>query len=401
MIFNSCNSIEEFQRQVDRSVTELTAATDRINANGANIVNVLNGIKTDFPKEIHTIITNDIQNLVTTTIAATGVEFRCNVDFLRNRVKQGLKNTIIKLKNLVAIKKKLPQQPVPAIEPTFCSCTPNVVDLNNESTKSVQIFGYDFNNIDSLHVYASKLDGTRTEISKWIAKPNNYTLTLGVNQGISLSGFNKIEMYMNNKGLYSFLIIPKTPQICKEKEWTATPVPQILEILATACGGDDEFAGAVFMHCDGKLDITANGDAVICKIHFTADEKDGDTHACWDREFTIFQAEAGFRVKKILTPTTFDYSYTNNHEQADPFGGSGFVEKAEFRGDHHGGDVGQWTGGTLKFVNIRMIESEIGNDCIEKEIFISHRSLTEPDGNFKAVISSKQAAILKAIDLQK
>ena len=394
----SCNKLEQLQEQVDRSVTELTSATDRLNANGANIVNILNSIKTDFPQEIHDIITNDVQNLVTTSVAATGQEFRCNVDFLRDRVKRGLSNTIIKLKNLVLLRKKASLQPIPLIQPTFCSCTPNEIDLNNDKTKSVQVYGYDFDNADSLHVYASKLDGTRMDISSWVAKPSNYNITIGVNQGASLAGYNKVEIYMSHKGLYSFLIIPKTPKICQEKDWNASPVPQTIDFMARACGGDPEFAGAVFMHCDGQLYLTPTGDAIMCKIHFTADEKDGDTHACWDQVMPIYQAEVGQKIKKILTPTTFDYTYINNHEEPDFFDGNGFVQKATFRGDHQGADVGQWTGATLQLANLRMIEVEANSDCVEKELFIGQHSNILPAQDLFNKITTKQAAILKSID---
>jgi hypothetical protein len=396
---SSC--VESLEKQVDTSVRDLTSAADRINANASNTVDILNKIKRDYPGQIKDIINNDVDRLVKTTISATGVEFRCNTAFLQKRVQQGLNNLIIKLQNLVRVKKKQASMKLIPVTPTFCSCNPTVIDLNNMDTKKLEIYGYDFEDIDSLKIYATKYDGTFTDITKNIAKPTDYLLTLSTDLAAQLTGYNKVSFYFNKRGIYSLLIIPKSPKICEEKDWTAPPVPQTLDIMASPCGGDDEFAGAVFIECSGKLEISKDGTAVICKVHFRADEKDGDTHACYDREFPVYKVETGYKIKNILSPVEFEYKYTNNHEEPDDFGASGFVQKAQMKGDHEGGDVGQWTGATLQFANLRLTLIEASSDCIDKELYIQSHSgvLESPDkAAFLQNISKQEAAILKQLD---
>jgi hypothetical protein len=373
LLITSC--IRDLEEQVDASVNDLKSSIKGIDANAANIVNILNGLKEkNYPEVIKDIINNDVDQLLKTTISTGGVEFRCNTDFLRNRIRAGLGNTVNRLRNLIRSKKNQKLLPLSYIPPTFCNCVPVLVDLNAPRSKSIKIFGYSFDNADSIHVFILKKDGQRREISDRLTKSSDYILVLGTDTISKVANSDKVEVYFKNKNIYSFLVVSKSPKICSERDFSFPPTPNTYEITAQGCGGDDEFAGAVFIECSGTLTLSADQKSVICNLHFKADEKDGDTHACFDKSFNVFTAEEGFKIKNILTATSFEYKYINNREEADSFNGSGFVDHASLRGDHHGGDVGTWTGASLWFNNIRVTLIEDG-DCVPKETIIKESVL--------------------------
>src|SRR5207249_4989548 len=74
---------------VTDAVTQTTQAVDRaiadINRNSSAWQQILQGLANDLPKQLNESIRTEVQNLADRSIAAAGIEFRCNVDFLSSR----------------------------------------------------------------------------------------------------------------------------------------------------------------------------------------------------------------------------------------------------------------------------------------------------------------------------
>jgi hypothetical protein len=229
-------------------------------------------------------------------------------------------------------------------------------------------------------------------------------LTIRTDDTSYYNGFNKVEFYYDKLSVYTMLIIPKSPKICEEEDLVLSPTPQLLEVGSYNCGGDNEFGGNVYMDCVGTLKLSADQRTIICHISLHANEKDGDTRGCWERDYNLYTAKNGYKIKSILTPTTYHFNYEDDDEEDDNFGGDGFVKSATFRGDHQGSDVGAYTGATLQLSNITVTLIESGNSCVPKETYVATHAAEINSKNISNAIreiSKSQADIIKSIDLQK
>ena len=193
--------------------------------------------------------------------------------------------------------------------------------------------------------------------------------------------------------------MPKTPKICKEINLDVSPTPKSIAFTANACGGDDEFGGAVYISCVGALRLSVDQRTVLCNIKFNADEVDGGTHACFEKDYEIYTADSGLKIKSILTPTTYNISYKHDDEEPRGYGGDGFIESAVFRGDHEGSDIG-YTGGTLQLATIRVTLIEEDGECISKDVFMTAHKAELKSFNPKMFvnINAFQSLVLKSIE---
>ena len=400
--FSSCGLTE----QIDRSVNELTAASRQINANASNAIEILRGIKDDFAPEIKDIIDNDVDRLIKTSIQTTSEEARCDLTFLGKRIKNGLENTIIRIKNLGNRTDNKPLLDSLSFKPSFCTISPAQVDLNADNTKPMQISGYDFNDLKHLKVVLVALDGKKKDITDYLSHSTDYMLTLRTDSSEIFKNFTKVLFLYGDKEAYSILIVPRTPSICKEYSQLSTPIPDVINFFAgkaPGVGGDDDFAGDVRVGIGAELSVSSDKKAIVCNIGFYADEVNGDTHARYDGASNIFSAPDGYLIKSINSPTKFGLSYVQKGNDPLPLGGNGCVAKIVVRADHKGDDVPGYTGAEvyLNSMNVTFIEDNSNGDCITKDVY----SLAHPTGSISdsvalstKFITPKQLSIITSID---
>ncbi len=134
----SCNiassSIDKATEVIDNGIRDITQNSEAWQS-------ILQRIANDLPQDISETIRVDAQSLATRAIATTGVEFRCNVDFLANRAIQALKR----------LKAMLLNQNPPPLPPAFCQVDPSSIDLkvSPDHWSTVILYGYDFDHTDT------------------------------------------------------------------------------------------------------------------------------------------------------------------------------------------------------------------------------------------------------------
>jgi hypothetical protein len=404
ILVNSCG----LKEQINKSVDDLTNAEKEINANASNAIDVLRSIKNDYPDEIRSIINNDVDRLVKTSISTTSAEARCDLDFVSKRLKAGLENTIRKLQNLLRVKENKPLLPMLSFKPSFCSITPEEIDLNEKNIKPLKIYGYDFEDVDSLKVETTSFDGRKNDITKFLAHTTDYMLTLRTDDPTIYTNFNQVNFEFAHSVLYSFLIIPQTPKICKEEDKDITAVPQVINFFANRVGtGDGDFGGDVRVGIGATLNISPDQKSIVCTIGFYADEVNGDTHGRYDGTQTVFTAPSGQKIKSINTPTKFSLAYTQSGNDPVEEAGNGFITRAVVRADHKGDDVPGYTGAelTINTIRVTLVDDDSGGSCIDKEAYIvAHPNITPLSSavtvQLKA-ITLKESSLIQKIDNKK
>lgn len=128
---------------IDRAVSVIDSGIHDIRSESASWQNVLNRVATQLPQEISQTIRTDAQNLASRSIAKTGIEFRCDVDFLSRRA----------ISSLEWLKAKLRDGKAPPPPPEFCHVVPEAIDLSSApgSWSVITYHGYDLDYQDANH----------------------------------------------------------------------------------------------------------------------------------------------------------------------------------------------------------------------------------------------------------
>ena len=141
----SCKLIETPLDKAIDAVDRLSALLER---NSDDWEAIAERVLDELPVEARSLIDHEVNNVIQRGIAASGVEFRCDVDFLRNRVREDL----YRLKAELLHRKGVNVQ-APARTPVFCHTVPEVVE---PGTSWLTFYGDDF---DAAEVQVLAADG--------------------------------------------------------------------------------------------------------------------------------------------------------------------------------------------------------------------------------------------------
>ncbi len=363
VLFAGCDLIKSCQRIVPDISTEVIAALDRgisqLGLVSADWQDVLNEVIRDLPQEVQSTITNEVTNLLNRGIAASGAEVRCNVDFFRNRMKQGLQR----------IKAKFLETDLPPLEPQLCSVVPLAIDMSLPANRrnKIEFYGYDF---DMTDIQVVQVVGSReVNVSNKLDQPTHYHMTLNLGgTGVALNANSKrLILRWQNRNISTIAVIQPAPDICETKFKNFRPSNlTVIPVHGAKPGkskGDREFDGhGPTMSC--TVTLINRGNRVEANIKVTASETKSDwTYGSKNQTFNVFNADPGYIIEKIITPATASQTYTDNDHTLDEFGGGGPVQKFIFNGDGNGADIGSNTKVTVQFNNIRVQLKESG-DCV-------------------------------------
>ncbi|MBL8879071.1 MAG: hypothetical protein JNG88_08120 [Phycisphaerales bacterium] len=158
-------------------------------------------------------LAHDLDNVVQRGIAAAGAEFRCNVDFLRDRVHDEIEGLIAGLLGMTP----------PPNPPTVCKVVPEIVDLSQPPTQMtrVSLFGYDFRqretNQPNLKLRGLKRSGQFVALNDWLALSNHYQGAISITQenGRKLRdlGIRELQVMYGDQVLSQISVNPYIPTV--------------------------------------------------------------------------------------------------------------------------------------------------------------------------------------------
>lgn len=188
---------------VTEAVSVLDKAINALEQESANWRKVLEETRDQLTDAAQSTIRNEVSDVLSRSIAASGTEVKCVLDFIRTRARQ----------DLIRIKTKLLNQPDPEKEPIFCNAVPLQVnaDLVPSSLKSLELYGYDF---DITLVQILLQNGNQyVDVSKYLDTPTHYHMTLNLARmdadGVKLSlSTVRFILKWNNQEIRSFGIAP-------------------------------------------------------------------------------------------------------------------------------------------------------------------------------------------------
>ncbi|MDJ1470491.1 hypothetical protein [Xanthocytophaga flava] len=360
--FTQCgikSAIGDILGTANNVTTQVTSVIDNaigdLSSESANWREILQKAINDLPKDVQSTIRTEMTDLLNRAIAASGSEIRCDADFFRNRLIQGLQN----------IKAQLLGNQPPPLEPQLCTVIPLAIDMELDPSRrnKIEFYGYDFDKA-KIKVLLEN-GGALTDISSFMDQPTHYHMTLNLGgNGVNLTGAStRIILQWNDRNISSIGILQKTTPICEVKTSPNISISPISFMPPHIGSGDREFDGnGPDIYCTVKLEN--QGNRVDAVIYMSAKETEDDwTEARGTQKSTIYQADPGWQITEIIGPVESSYSYRDNDHELDKFAGTGPVQTYTFMGDGKGDDVGSNTNVTVKLNALRVTLKQTGN-CV-------------------------------------
>jgi len=329
-------------------VRAINNAIAALNQNSSEWQDIMNGLIADLEgldSELASLIRVEVQDMLNRGIAVLGAEFRCNVDFVGNR----MRNALIRIKN----KNFGTDDVVPPLAPYVCNVDPATVDrfLIPDRLNVLEFFGYDFD-LDDVRLYLEEGNGGRQNITNYLDKPTHYHMTVDLSaEGVPLTAqHNKFVLIHGFEEISIVKIIQGTTDIEYVSPGYRTFVPPHTR-------GDEEFGGnGPQVRCRVRLSVIGTESNMLqSEIYMRAEETRSDwTTAEGTDTHIIYTAPAGKKIKEISCVPYDEFEYTDDNLQMDWFarGSGGPVKQYEFMGDTEGIDAGSDTGVTVQYNTI-------------------------------------------------
>jgi hypothetical protein len=298
-VLSDCG-VGKITNSIDQAVNVIDRGIDNINHDSTRWQSTLREVSDQLPKDIQSTIRNEMSQLVERSIAKTGVEFRCDVDFLAQRAKQGLERIKAMLLN---------KQPVP-VSPSFCHVSPGTLNINAppQSRSTIELAGYDMDQNDQKgHALKVFLFSDRTGESipfteDRIGRTTHYLLTLNVTGAdletlIRNKQISKLKVSWNDTaaGLPEVLVIQRVAQ----RKTVTVPLGEITHIPSHA-GGDADFntSGSDPLDYSVTGESRVDGNRILVRIHMRGRERkpDNTTVDSWTDWQAAYNAPLGWKI---------------------------------------------------------------------------------------------------------
>jgi hypothetical protein len=383
------SSIGRIADSTEQAVLSINDGISGLNSASADWQKIVGDLQQDLIKQGQSTLANEVSVVLSRAVAATGAELRCNVDFVRVRIRQ----------DLIGIRDKLLGLPTLAPEPALCDVVPLAVDrsLIPARLNRLEFYGYDFDTTQ-IQVLLDNSGGSVDESGK-LARPTHYHMTLNLGgNGVQLGPTSqRLRLRWNGKDISSISVIQPATPVCESKTVPFTHPP--MTFIPPHARGDREFKGHG-PRVSSQVSLAIVGDRVDVTTTMTARETESDwTTASGSRTTTFFTADPGWRVEKIVEPAVSSFSYVDTDNAGDQFGsGGGPVSQWDFIGDSDGNDAGVNTRVTAHFRSIHFLVTQTGN-CVSPHALQTARTrgLIGPEAltRFDAPLRRVPAEILR------
>jgi hypothetical protein len=339
------------------TVNALNDAIDALNKNSSAWQSVLQDTTNKLTDAAQATVRNEIANVASRSVAQAGTEFRCNADFVGDRVRQAL----------VRIKAQFLGQSVPPVQPGLCQVVPIAVDRDAvpAHVKQLEFYGYDFDAATNLRVFLDQTGGGRLDMTSKLDRPTHYAMTLKFGAtGVQLDGKSqRFVLEWEGKQISTVAVIqPETP-VCQSKIVAFSPGP--VTYVPPHTRGDKEFDGHG-PSVNARVDLLIRPQSIDARVYMKAQETKSDwTTAEGTKEFPLFRPEPGWQIDGVIEGTTTTHQYVDTNHTSDSFdkGSGSAVKRFVFVGDTGGDEAGTRTKVDVTFNQLRIRETQTTN-CV-------------------------------------
>lgn len=335
---------------VDRAETALNAALDRLEGNLLNYREVLEDLRKEvsgLPGKAAEIIRHEATDLAKSTIAAAGVELRCNVDFVGQRALEGLERI-----------KALVNGENPPIRPSFCSVTPSTVDLNLEPARrnKVAFSGYNFD-APGVQLVVVNRGAEKVVADQFLTKSTRYEMVANLggasdDQGIQLTEeAQRLELRWNGQAVSQVGILQKAaPPPCEHKTRLSKATAHTVVPIHTG-EGDKELFGKADVWINVSRVVTATTVDAIISMKVRQYDDDHSTAEITSAPIRLYDAPAGTKIVSVGGPEREPELHYRDTDWEDDLhgGGNGLVARYVVKAEGPGEDLNGFAQATVWF----------------------------------------------------
>lgn len=370
------DKIEDLTNVIDDSMqsTEsiLSDAIDMIDRNSNAWQESIRKAQSKLTSDTQSTIRNELNDVLQRGIAATGAEFRCNTDFIADRVRASLQRILARITG----------QNVPPVIPGICNVVPLAIDrsLIPERLKRVEFYGYDF---DVSNIRTKLLNGqSLSDVSRHLSRPTHYHMVLNLGgNGVALTDRSqKIKLISGSTLLSEIPIIQESTPVCLTKI-ESIPSGTPITYIPRHTRGDREFAGHG-PKINSTVKLLIDGSKIKVRLSMKAQETKKDwTTAEGSKEYVFYTSPSGWKIESIVGETFTRHDYLDDDHTEDTFnmGPGGLVKRIVYRGDRKGKDAGVYTQMTVTFnpVSVKLVQTQ---NCVSKKALhqLQNKNLISP-----------------------
>jgi hypothetical protein len=351
------------ERSTDKAVAALDKAIYRLETQSVNVQQTLRDLEGELIREAQTTIANEVSSTLNRTTAEVGVEFRCEADFVRDRVIEDLKR----------IKAKLLRQSVPPLKPVVCRTDPiGAIDMGmvkEGRQPNLIFFGYNFDADNTVKVSITR-GGQEIDVPQaFVNVPTHYHMSLNLNNMLGaglLSSLDNNQFVLKWQG-HTEYTVGINQAICKT--YTDRIVPNPEPFIPDRTRGDGEYDGNGPKVWAG-VRLVNRGDRIDAMIAMKAEETQDDWTTCSGTTIrTIYQPRrAGYRIGSILSSTESPYTfrYVDHNHEWDKLVGDGPVREYQFLGDTDYDDDCPNHTKVIVYFNELVVELVEAQECVSR-----------------------------------
>jgi hypothetical protein len=376
-----------------KAAMSIDEAINALQNQSANWQQVLQDLESKLAKEGQNTIRDEVANVLSRSIAQSGVEIRCEGDFVRDRIRQAL----------IVMKAKLLGQTIPAPPPAFCQVVPIAVDRAAvpDHVKQLEIYGYDFDLTQNLTVAVVNLNGARQDVTGRLDRPTHYAMTLKFGgSGVQLTDQSeRFEISLDNKLVSTVAIIQPATPVCESKPVPISP-GKITYVPPKVGSGDSDFY-ANGPRIAARISLAPTPQTLIAHVFMDARETKSDfTEAVGAQDFPLYSPPPGWAIDHVVGRLVSEVEYTDSTTGQDdrfsrPAGEP--VQNFLFVGDTDGPEAGTRTKMDATFNQITVVITENTN-CVSDRALKRLRLLTEVNPATLTRLQPKADAELKRRD---
>lgn len=361
-----CGIFDPITSATDKAVARIDDAIRALEDQSTDINKLLRDLENELIEiGIQRTISNQVSDVLSRSIAKGGIEFKCGIDFVHDRVAEELERIKAQLLN------KNPADRTPVL----CQAIQSAVQFELVADGDMPVFelsGYNFQLERNIIATLNYPDGQGKDISKYLEVQTNYYMVLDLAGIYNASLFDPIGhehaaivLSWNNKTVSNIAIVPPVLSACERRVDSVKPSP--ISFIPPHTRGDREFDGhgpkitvQIFINSEDR------GRSWQPEIYMSAEETKSDwTTARGTKRFnTIYTVPQGYTFEKLLTPGFNEVTYTDRNHQVDTKRPSDFGPASSFEitGDVDGREAGIHTGVIVYFNKIDFQVRQIA-DC--------------------------------------
>jgi hypothetical protein len=351
-IFGLCDSTRKVVNSADGAVKILNEGIQKFDRGQRD----WQGILMDVSRKLEETGEQTLSNVVlgiSTQISHAGVETRCTIDFLRDRVREDL----IRLKGILTGE-------TPTLKPQICTPSPLTVNfmlVKNGQQNMIEIDGYNLD-VNKIKVMLVDNQGGESDVSLFLANPSPYLITLNLSHnGVHLSPDSRMLIFKSLNEVNTTINILQPPKKELDVYLQSLTIPNSREVVyfipPKVGQGDADFHKRIDITVEVQLRISNDKNKIEARLYMYAyegrhDWTEAEGYSNWEE---VYRTESGWELTRIISPLFERLQYLDQTCcDADLYRGKELVELWTILGDTDGSEAGTRTGVSVSFRPIRV-----------------------------------------------